>query len=159
LKLEYNADHYGASSTDSFALIKSQLESTGLFKVDLQSTEWVQYGKERVADAYPEFQLGWYADYLDAQDFFQPLYGDGGFINNHFNDPALLALITKQATTNGDSAREALDLQIQQSLAAQLPIVPILQSSATVVADKKVGGVVAALATGGMPFGAFTKGS
>ena len=159
LQLQYNTDHYGASSADGFALIKSQLEATGLFKVDLQSTEWTQYAKQRVADAYPVFQLGWYADYLDAQDFFQPLYGDNGFIGGHYNDPSLIALINKQATTAGDSARAALSLQIQQKLAAALPIVPLLQISSNVIADKKVGGVKEALATGGLPFGALKSAS
>ncbi|MEU6410103.1 ABC transporter substrate-binding protein [Microbispora sp. NPDC046933] len=154
LRLQYNTDHYGASSADSFALIKNQLEATGLFKVDLQSTEWTQYAKQRVADAYPEFQLGWYADYLDAQDFFQPLYGKNGFVANHYDDPDLIALIDKQATTPGDDARLGLAARIQQKLAAALPIVPLLQSSSSVVANGKVGGVQEALATGGLPFGA-----
>ena len=33
LKLQYNPDHYGSSSADEYAAIKSQLESSGLFKV------------------------------------------------------------------------------------------------------------------------------
>ncbi len=40
LKLQYNPDHYGKSSGDEYAMIKEQLEKSGLFKVDLQSTEW-----------------------------------------------------------------------------------------------------------------------
>jgi len=159
LQVEYNTDHYGEESADEFALIKSQLEATGLFKVNLQSTLWTEYGKQRVADAYPEFQLGWYADYLDAQDFYQPLYGDNGFINNHFEDAALQALIIKQATTHGDSARAALSVQIQHKLAQELPIIPLLQISTTVVADKVVGGVQAALATGGLPLAALKPAS
>ncbi|RAG65766.1 peptide ABC transporter substrate-binding protein, partial [Burkholderia multivorans] len=43
LNLQYNPDHYGPSSGDEYALIKDQLDKTGLFKVNLQSTEWVQY--------------------------------------------------------------------------------------------------------------------
>ena len=42
LKLQYNGDHYGSSSADEYAAIKSQLEADGLFKVDLQQTEWSQ---------------------------------------------------------------------------------------------------------------------
>lgn len=68
LDLQYNTDHYGSSSADEYALIKTQLEATGLFKVNLQSTEWTQYGKDRVKHLYPVYQLGWYADYPDARD-------------------------------------------------------------------------------------------
>ena len=48
LKLQYNPDHYGQSSADEYAAIKAQLEEGGLFKVDLQSTEWTQFNKDRV---------------------------------------------------------------------------------------------------------------
>src|SRR4051812_8545380 len=55
LNLQYNTDHYGPSSGDEYALIKDQLESSGLFTVNLQSTEYVQYSKDRVADVYPAY--------------------------------------------------------------------------------------------------------
>ena len=154
LDIQYNTDHYGAESADAFALIESQLNASGLFKVSLQSTEWNQYLKQVAANGFPAYELGWYADFLDAEDFYLPLYGPQGFINNNFDDTSLLSLIDKQATTSGESARAALSLQVQQQLATQLPIIPLVQISATVAADSKVGGVQRALATGGLPFAA-----
>ncbi len=53
LALQYSPEHYGPSSGDEYAAVKNQLEEGGLFSVDLQSTEWVQYSKDRVADVYP----------------------------------------------------------------------------------------------------------
>src|SRR5699024_11043873 len=47
ISLQYNPDHYGPSSGDEYAMVKNQLEATGLFNVDLQSTEWVQYAEDR----------------------------------------------------------------------------------------------------------------
>lgn len=58
LNLQYSNDHYGPSSGDEYALIKDQLEATGLFTVNLQTTEWVQYSKDRSSDVYPAYQLG-----------------------------------------------------------------------------------------------------
>ena len=43
LNLQYNGDHYGPSSGDEYAAIKSQLEEGGLFTVNLAQTEYVQY--------------------------------------------------------------------------------------------------------------------
>ena len=63
LNLQYNPDHYGTSSGDEYAMIKDQLEKSGLFKVNLQSTEWVTYSKASRADVYPLYQLGWFPDY------------------------------------------------------------------------------------------------
>src|SRR5690606_11580705 len=45
LNLQYNGDHYDPSSGDEYAAYKTQLEKGGLFKVNLQQTEWVQYSK------------------------------------------------------------------------------------------------------------------
>ncbi|MFT4236003.1 MAG: ABC transporter substrate-binding protein, partial [Microbacterium sp.] len=40
LSLQYNPDHYGPGSADEYAQIKDQLDKSGLFSVDLNSTEW-----------------------------------------------------------------------------------------------------------------------
>jgi peptide/nickel transport system substrate-binding protein len=159
LDIEYNTDHYGAESADAFALIESQLNASGLFRVSLQSTQWDQYLKQVAANGFPAYELGWYADFLDAEDFYLPLYGPQGFINNNFDDTPLLSLIGKQATTPGESARAVLSLQVQQRLGDQLPIIPLVQISSTVAADSKVGGVQQTLATGGLPLAALKPAS
>ncbi|HMH59055.1 MAG TPA: ABC transporter substrate-binding protein, partial [Galbitalea sp.] len=80
LSLEYVADgHYGPSSADEYALIKSQLEAGGLFAVNLQSTEYVTYSKERVKDTYPAYQLGWFPDYSDADNYLTPFFSANNF--------------------------------------------------------------------------------
>ena len=53
LNLQYNTDHYGESSADEYALVKSQLEASGLFTVNLQSTEYTQYSKDRAQGRVP----------------------------------------------------------------------------------------------------------
>jgi peptide/nickel transport system substrate-binding protein len=159
LNIQYNTDHYGAESADAFALIASQLNASGLFKASLQSTAWNQYLKQVTANGFPAYELGWYADFLDAEDFYVPLYGPQGFVNNHFDDASFLSLIGKQATTASASARAALSLLVQRQLAAQLPIIPLVQISASVAADSKVAGVQAALDTGGLPLAALKPAS
>ncbi|OKL50291.1 ABC transporter substrate-binding protein [Boudabousia marimammalium] len=72
MKLRYSPGHYGPSSGDEYAMIKTQLEKDGLFTVGLQSTEWVQYLKDRSADVYPPYQLGWFPDYSDADTYLAP---------------------------------------------------------------------------------------
>ena len=152
--IQYNTDHYGAESADAFALIASQLNASGLFKASLQSTEWNQYLKQVSANGFPAYEFGWYADFLDAEDFYVPLYGPQGFINNNFYDAPLLSLIEKQATATSAIARAALSLRVQRQLAVQLPIIPLVQISSSVAADRKVAGVPQALDTGGLPFAA-----
>jgi peptide/nickel transport system substrate-binding protein len=142
LDLQYNPDHYGASSGDEYALVKSQLEKGGLFSVNLQSTEYVQYTKDRVADVYPEYQLGWFPDYSDADNYLTPFFSDKNFIANHFSNPAISSLLTQQAVETDKATRVKQIGEIQDKVAAILPTIPLLQGAQVVVEGKGVKGVV-----------------
>ncbi len=141
LKLQYNSDHYGASSADEYAAVKSQLEKTGLFKVNLQSTEWVTYTKDRVVDAYPLYQLGWFPDYSDADNYLTPFFSANNFLKNHYDNKSVQAMITEQATTVDKSARQALLGEIQTAVAKDLSTLPLLQGAQVAVSGKDVKGV------------------
>jgi peptide/nickel transport system substrate-binding protein len=86
LNLQYNPDHYGESSADEYALVKDQLDSSGLFSVNLGSTEWTQYSKDRTADVYPLYQLGWFPDYSDADNYLTPFFATDNFLLNHYSN-------------------------------------------------------------------------
>ncbi|MET0725756.1 MAG: ABC transporter substrate-binding protein [Leifsonia sp.] len=140
LNLQYNTDHYGPGSGDEYALIKDQLESSGLFEVNLQSTEYVQYSKDRVADVYPAYQLGWYPDYSDADNYLTPFFLTENFIHNHYSDQEVNDLILKQATTTDPTERTALIEEIQDKVAAQLSTLPFLQGAQVAVTGTDVEG-------------------
>jgi peptide/nickel transport system substrate-binding protein len=140
LSLQYSNDHYGPSSGDEYALIKDQLESSGLFKVDLQTTEWVQYSKQRTADAYPAYQLGWFPDYSDADNYLTPFFLTKNFLSNHYANQEVNDLILKQASTPDADARTKLIEQIQDLESADLSTVPYLQGAQVAVVGSKVSG-------------------
>ncbi|HEY8913901.1 ABC transporter substrate-binding protein [Lacisediminihabitans sp.] len=145
INLQYNTDHYGESSSDEYAAIKSQLETDGLFSVNLQSTEYVQYSKDRKAGVYSVFQLGWFPDYSDADNYLTPFFYNPtdkeAFIINHYDDPAVDKLILEQGVTSDKAARAKIIEQIQAAVAAQLPTIPLLQGDQVAVAVKGVSGV------------------
>ena len=140
LNLQYSNDHYGPSSGDEYALVKDQLEASGLFKVNLQTTEWVQYSKDRTTDVYPVYQLGWFPDYSDADNYLTPFFLEGGFLKNHYSDTVVDALILKQAVTADPAERTALIEEIQDKVAAQLSTVPLLQGAQVAVTGTDVTG-------------------
>jgi peptide/nickel transport system substrate-binding protein len=145
LNLQYNTDHYGSSSTDEYALIKTQLEATGLFRVNLQSTEWAQYGTDRVADQYPLYQLGWYADYLDADDYLGSFFSRDSWVDNGYDDPTVQGLIKQEETETDQAKRTALIEEIQNKVAATVPLLPLLQGSTAIVTRSDISGVPATL--------------
>lgn len=154
IKLQYNPDHYGSSSDQEYNAVKRQLEETGLFNVDLQSTEWVTYSEEYPADAYPVFQLGWFPDFPDADNYLSPFlapYDDkksGNFTNSHYNEmgteyeDAEMSKLLESERTDGDAAsREATLKQIQDRLAEEVPYLPLLTGSQVAIGVDGVDGL------------------
>ena len=147
LKLQYNPDHYGQSSADEYAAIKAQLEEGGLFKVDLQSTEWTQYNKDRNVTkdsdgSYPVYQLGWFPDYSDPDNYLSPFFRDGNFVNNGYSNKEVNDLIVKQAGETDAKAREDLLKEIQKLETDDLSTIPLLQGAQVAVTGSNVKGVV-----------------
>jgi peptide/nickel transport system substrate-binding protein len=159
LSLQYSNDHYGPSSGDEYALIKDQLESSGLFTVDLQTTEWVQYSEQRVADAYPGYQLGWFPDYSDADNYLTPFFLTENFLSNHYENQEVNDLILQQATTPDAAERQALIEQIQDLVADDLSTLPYLQGAQVAVVGADVEGTEDTLdASFKFRYGALSKG-
>ncbi|MCS0498064.1 ABC transporter substrate-binding protein [Protaetiibacter mangrovi] len=140
INLQYNPDHYGESSADEYALVKDQLESSGLFTVNLGSTEWTQYSKDRTSDLYPVYQLGWFPDYSDADNYLTPFFATDNFLVNHYSDSAVDQEIVQQQTEVDADARTALLEDIQAKVAAQLSTLPLLQGAQTAIVGKDVSG-------------------
>ncbi|MDQ4214826.1 ABC transporter substrate-binding protein [Microbacterium sp. ASV81] len=140
LNLQYNGDHYGPSSGDEYAAVKAQLENGGLFKVNLQTTEWVQYTKERTADVFPAYQLGWFPDYSDADNYLSPFFTTDNFLHNHYANQAVNDLIVKQATETDKDKRTADIQQIQDMVAKDLSTLPLLQGKQIAVVGSGVNG-------------------
>ena len=140
LNLQYSNDHYGPSSADEYALIKDQLESSGLFTVNLQTTEWVQYSKDRTSDVYPAYQLGWFPDYSDADNYLTPFFLIENFLSNHYVNQEVNDLILEQSVTTDPAARTAIIEEIQDKVAADLSTVPYLQGAQVAVVGSDVNG-------------------
>jgi peptide/nickel transport system substrate-binding protein len=155
LPIEYTTDHYGPSSDLEYSEIKRQLEATGLFTVTLNSTPWTTYSKERVKDTYPIYQLGWFPDFVDGDDFLSPFLVPGNFVGAHYCDatatirPCDLDNVSKDLTveqTQTGAARTAAFADIQTKLATgQLPYIPLLQGEQVAVTRSDVSGVQATL--------------
>ncbi|MFR9750783.1 ABC transporter substrate-binding protein [Nocardia sp. 004] len=142
LNLQYNPDHYGSSSSEEYAAIKSQLEATGLFRVNLQSTEWVTYQKERVQDTYPLYQLGWYPDFPDPDSYLTPFFGPNNFLQSHFEDPGITAQLIAEVTEQDEAERMQQIEQLQRDLAQNfLPILPLLSGKQIAVSATGIQGV------------------
>ncbi|WP_144709879.1 ABC transporter substrate-binding protein [Curtobacterium pusillum] len=143
LPIEYTTDHYGSGSDDEYALIKQQLEDTGLFTVDLQSASWDTYVGNVGKSAYPVFQLGFFQDYPDASSYLTPAYGssDVNLLANHFDDSTVTDLVAAQAVEPDVAKRKQQIEQIQQDTAESVPLIPLLAGQENVIGQKSLTGL------------------
>src|SRR5690625_465448 len=141
LNLQYSPDHYGNSSDEEYAMIENQLEAGGLFDVTLQSTLWDTYNAERVEGVYPAYQLGWFPDYSDADNYLSPFFLNENFLINGYQDQEVNDLILDQATEPDPAAREETIAKVQRRDAEQLSTLPYLQGAQVAVAQNDISGV------------------
>ena len=141
LNLQWSPDHYGGSSDQEYQAVKRQLEQGGLFSVKLQSTEWNTYSEERVDDAYPAFQLGWFPDFPDPDNYLTPFFAPNNFLQSHYEDDAMTKLLDSERTDGDEASREKTLGEIQTMVANQVPILPLLTGAQVAVSGKDVKGV------------------
>jgi peptide/nickel transport system substrate-binding protein len=123
----WTPSHYGDSSADEYAEIKRALDGSGLFKVQLKSTEWDQYSEAYAEDQYPIFQLGWFPDYPDPDNYLVPFYSTDNFLKNHYSNKRVDALLTHQKASTDQAKREDDFRQVQTIAAQDVPIIPLWQ--------------------------------
>lgn len=141
LNLQWNPDHYGNSSDQEYQAVKRQLEEGGLFSVKLQSTEWNTYSEERVNDAYPAYQLGWFPDFPDPDNYLTPFFAPNNFLQSHYEDDRMTKLLDSERTDADQASREATLAKIQEMVAEQVPVLPLLTGAQVAVAGNDVDGV------------------
>jgi peptide/nickel transport system substrate-binding protein len=141
LEVWWTPSHYGAASGDEYAEIKRQLDESGLFNVTLESTEWNQYSTAAFTDKYPVYQLGWFPDYPDPDDYASPFYLPDSFLNIHYDNPEMNRLIAEEKGSDDDAVREDAFARIQEIGAEDAPTIPIWQADQVAAVRDGVSGV------------------
>lgn len=141
VELWWTPSHYGPVSADAYAEIQRQLETDDLFNVTLQSAEWNQYSEVSAQDQYPAFQLGWFPDFPDADNYTAPFFVDGGFYNSHYTNQRINELVAAERATTNRAERERAFAEIQQIAAEEVPTIPVWQGKQLAAIREGVSGV------------------
>jgi peptide/nickel transport system substrate-binding protein len=122
----YTPTHYGPVEVDLWNEIKRQLEASGLFKVNLDSTEWDQY-KDEAFDkgTYYFYGLGWFPDYPDADNYLAPFLRDGGFFQNGYSSKVVNDALDEELATDDSAKREEAFGVVQDESAKDVPVIPL----------------------------------
>jgi peptide/nickel transport system substrate-binding protein len=141
LEIWYTPSHYGPVSADEYAEIKHELEDSGLFTVTLKSTEWTQYSEAAFTDKYPQYQLGFFPDYPEPDDYASNLWGSQSFLNDHYSNPKVDKLLAEEKATTDAATREKAFSQLEKLAAADAPTIPYWQGGQTAAVQDNIHGV------------------
>ena len=138
ITLWWTPSHYGDSSADEFSEMQRALNSSKLFKVTLKSAEWATYSKT-LGTQYGAFQLGWFPDYPDAEDYITPFYGTkSNFTSNGYSSKKMDAIIKNEEGAKTDAARIGFIKQAEMLAAKDVPIIPYWQNKMLVVGRSNI---------------------
>jgi peptide/nickel transport system substrate-binding protein len=142
--LWYTPTHYGDTEVDLAAVLKDQLEATGMMQVNIRSAEWAAYRDNWANKVMPVWLLGWYPDYIDPDNYLSAFAGTAGSrgLGIHFSDPEWDRKLSEGQTVTDHEARVALYQEIQRMWADEVPTAPILQGTLYVFAQKDIHGIM-----------------
>jgi peptide/nickel transport system substrate-binding protein len=144
IDLWYTTDHYGPASPDEYKEIQRQLNASNLFNITLHSAPWASYHTD-YRKVYGVFQLGWFPDYPDADDYTTPFYlgcnGNQPFMKDGYCNQMVDTLIAQEVAATDQNTRNQIFAQIQQLTAQDAPLIPVWQGGNIGVAHNNVTGV------------------
>ena len=140
IEVWWTPTHYGDASADEYAEIKRGLERGGVFKVTLKSAEWAQYS-DALGKQYNAYQLGWYPDYADPENYVLSMYQKDNFTSNGYSSARMTALLNAEQAAKTNARRLAIIRQIQALAAKDVPIIPVWQGNMIAAARKNVRGI------------------
>jgi peptide/nickel transport system substrate-binding protein len=141
--LYYETSGHYPQSPQQAQVLKSSIEASGVITVNLQSLDWPAFGSARRAETMPAFIMGWYPDYIDADDYIFPFLDSSGgsWIHMNYADTQMDQLIAWARGNTSDTIRNSLYGQIETLMVTDSPIIPLYQGSAYAVTVPKVNGV------------------
>ena len=124
--LWYPLNKYGDTEPDVAETIARSLNESGDFEVTTKSSDWAaEYSGNLNTGTYGAYLLGWYPDYIDADDYIEPFYHSEKTFIGFYGDPAMDKLIAAEQKETDEAARTEIFDQIQKKAAEDMPYIPL----------------------------------
>ncbi|MYR42353.1 ABC transporter substrate-binding protein [Streptomyces sp. SID5910] len=127
-------------STKEAAVLKKQLQTGGLFTVDVTGYQWADFQERWAAGTMDAWAVSWVADYPDPETFGAALVETGSSMNTGYSNAQVDHLVgdTRRLANRGRTA-DAFDT-LQARVARDVPLIPLWQRKDYVVSTPYVGG-------------------
>jgi peptide/nickel transport system substrate-binding protein len=136
-------DRYGEEIGDMYAEIERQLEATGLFDVTLESESWESYSTTFSDGSKDAFDLGWFPDYPDAENYLTGFYAsdDRNFLQAGYSNSEMDQILGEVVVNTDQEERIALFEQASDIVAEDVPIIQLWEQDHLAYAREGVEGV------------------
>ena len=138
-ELWYESSGHYPSSAEQALLYKEALETSGVIAVTLKSADWASYRRNRNDEIMDAYTYGWYADYVDPDDY-AFLYW-ASWLHTNYHNATQEALYNQARATANITLREELYAQIDEIAAEQCSVVPLYVGSAWAVTHPYINGI------------------
>jgi ABC-type transport system substrate-binding protein len=146
LTLTYSSDHYGEVTAREFAELKRQLNGTGLFDVRTKGVPWEKYRPAAFKGDYQVYGYGWFPDFPDADNYIAPFFAKNNFLGSSFTSHEIRDKLIPRTRREDNRASTAGDFgRAQDTVASQVPILPVWQGKEYVAARDDITGAEWAL--------------
>ncbi|WP_327237388.1 ABC transporter substrate-binding protein [Streptomyces sp. NBC_01317] len=140
--LNYTTDHYGAVTKSEFETLRDQLNSSGLFSVDLKGEPWATFVPKKNEGKFPVFGLGWFPDFPDPDNYIAPFLDKDNILSSPYvNKKAIDTLIPESRREADRSAASNTFAELQNIVSSDVPMLPLWQGKQYIAARDDIFGV------------------
>ncbi|MGW5325927.1 ABC transporter substrate-binding protein [Streptomyces sp. NPDC004014] len=146
LTMHYTTDHYGSATKQEFEILQKQLNDSGLFDVSIQGHPWKTFRPAEQKGQYDVYGMGWFPDFPDADNFVAPFLDKGNFLGSPYSNSTIQRTLIPESRREADRLNAVKTLtEIQDTVAEDVPVLPLWQGKQYVAARDNVTGVSYAL--------------
>ncbi|QKW25511.1 peptide-binding protein [Streptomyces seoulensis] len=129
----------GVSAREAAAL-KRQLQTGGLFAVDVKGYEWADFQRRWAAGRMDAWAVSWVADYPDPETFGAALVETGSSMNTGYSNDQVDRLVRRTRGLADRGGTVDAFGALQTRVAQDVPLIPLWQRKDYVVSTSYVGG-------------------
>lgn len=149
LTLHYTTDHYGPQTKQEFAILRQQLNATGLFDTAIVGTPWKDFRPAQMKGEYAVYGMGWFPDYPDADSYIAPFLDKDNTLNSPYVSSKIRTTLLPESRSHADRIDAVSSLTaIQDIVAEDVPLLPLWQGKQYVGAGDHVTGAAYVVNTG-----------
>ncbi|GGW57724.1 ABC transporter substrate-binding protein [Streptomyces caelestis] len=146
LTLHYTTDHYGPATKQEFAVLRDQLNSSGLFDVSIKGTPWNTFRPAEKKGEYDVYGMGWFPDFPDADNFLAPFLDADNTLGSPYDNSRIRNTLIPESRREADRLSATTSLtDIQDIVASDVPMLPLWQGKQYVAARDDITGTAYAL--------------